>query len=1181
MPIEIEIPSEFPLHTLLDQDTAIALPSIQLVPTQGSQPYLYSLTITVRGQPPELAAKIQEAYLGIMFQNQQPQLLPKTWFSQLNSCLLNQPLNQFSIEVNCTLQVSVEYCESDRRGKPNQTVRNNIAETCSLWLLPTRNSPNNTEDSQPLSDEPEPPENDLKSTLQPLDKDDFEWSEWSDGEPFENDLKQTSQPLDEDDFKQHSPSNPIAPEPKLMSPSNSKENPYPGLLAIDFGTSNSTVTLFDPNRILRQDGLPKEQEQRLRERVSQWLNSSTANTLPGINANEWENFLIQISKMLKIEDPHKLSNSVRDGNRPFLLETLRQLELCSHGKAFRRAVTTKLSEIYAEAFRIPPLSSQNLFPVTLDSSRKQKEICSELEVISSDESLEIIMGEKAKQDRRAAIAQVQDNSQPETWKEMEGRFHHSPKRFLGQDQSFSVIFNGEEQIISANELIQATYSHLIQLTEEYRQSKSNEFAEGVFNRAVVTYPTIASPLVRRDLEKIIKNLGLSEVETVYDEAVAVAIFYLWREFGGNFNFGIESFKTRCHYDGNKWHQNLLVIDIGGGTTDIALIQLTLKEIDPFEPDENRGAGGRYYVLTPKILGSSGHPQLGGELITLRLFRLLKVAIADCLLTARAEGYLTSDKLQNCIYELDERFLDGGKFRSGSLLECLDKENPEGDAAYNDALKAADKVLPTTQWKDHPQRLQLFYALWDRAEEIKLELSKQSAQCTLDEQKISELLREIDLDAKIIDHDRIQVTISQQQFERIVTPVIQEAISIAKGLFENRLSNPQLVNTNSPKVDWLILSGQTSNLPQVQQGIYSTFSQSQYFIWNPERITFVPEFSKQGTSIGACLAVELQRVIFKPQAAKELLRTGAYQLFIDVKNLFYFLPCNFKLKTLDQDNLITLFEAGTTLRKLDSEEAIKARTKWQEGSQLGTYVYREDYENSELRNWGNFSGQALADALGINRIAFGDIKVQFEIDQKLQIKLLLCKSNPHYLIAKSLPYLSVKFSADNFKWKIAVENHQNNLKKNTLKEGDIAVNVLEAHAVDAQEAYHLVFEADENVNQSLQMFHYEGDNQLEKGLISHPLPPFPESGKHTFYLFQGDEWEFIGELSQPQMQTEFRYECHVTLDDKGILRIHAGEVPYHISNDRECLKQEGYVFITELELQSNKLIQERDPFCGEH
>ncbi|PLZ41352.1 hypothetical protein CBP27_05540, partial [Fischerella thermalis WC542] len=77
----------------------------------------------------------------------------------------------------------------------------------------------------------------------------------------------------------------------------------------------------------------------------------------------------------------------------------------------------------------------------------------------------------------------------------------------------------------------------------------------------------------------------------------------------------------------------MVLDIGGGTTDLALIRLSLEEINPFEPGEDRGDGGRYYKLTPKLLGSSGHLQLGGELITLRLFLLLKAAIADCLLTA--------------------------------------------------------------------------------------------------------------------------------------------------------------------------------------------------------------------------------------------------------------------------------------------------------------------------------------------------------------------------------------------------------------------------------------------------------------------------------------------------------------------------------------------------------------------
>jgi hypothetical protein len=127
-----------------------------------------------------------------------------------------------------------------------------------------------------------------------------------------------------------------------------------------------------------------------------------------------------------------------------------------------------------------------------------------------------------------------------------------------------------------------------------------------------------------------------------------------------------------------------------------LIGLTLEEVDPFEPGEDRGAGGRYYKLTPKLLGSSGHLQLGGELITLRLFLLLKVAIADALLSAVADESLKSDRLDTIPSELPQRFLnENGEYISGSLLKCVDKENPETDTvAYKDALDAAEKVLPT-------------------------------------------------------------------------------------------------------------------------------------------------------------------------------------------------------------------------------------------------------------------------------------------------------------------------------------------------------------------------------------------------------------------------------------------------------------------------------------------------------
>jgi hypothetical protein len=85
--------------------------------------------------------------------------------------------------------------------------------------------------------------------------------------------------------------------------------------------------------------------------------------------------------------------------------------------------------------------------------------------------------------------------------------------------------------------------------------------------------------------------------------------------------------------------------------------------------------------------------------------------------------MESDKLEYLMNsELNERFLEDGKFKIGSLLKCGDKENAEGDVAFKDALDTAEKVL-ATPWQQAPQRLQTFYTLWDHAEAAKLKLGQ--------------------------------------------------------------------------------------------------------------------------------------------------------------------------------------------------------------------------------------------------------------------------------------------------------------------------------------------------------------------------------------------------------------------------------------------------------------------------
>jgi hypothetical protein len=1130
MPVEIRLPPRYQLR--VNESNDLVIPPIQIVASGNNSPYISRIICTVSGSPEKLAVQMQNSYK--QFNSITPTKIANLGQLGQYPCKLIQPLTE---AIKCTLLVLVEYFDSDAAGNPLMSVRRRMSAACYLW--------------SPL---------------------------------------QIEQLSTEKLAKTDNPMNTFTPNNHSEQPQDDKlQKRFPGWFAVDFGTSNSTVTLFDPIEVPIAEVLPREQELRLRDRLAQWLSSPATIALPDVSESEWEKFIAEISKNLEI-DPSQLSGVFESDNKERFLEAIRQIELClGTSDRFRRAVSKKLYQIYHEVFRVPTLESQNLIPVVLDIDRRNTEIKSELEISQLGE-LKLRMGREASDNRKKAIAQGSSSS----LKEIISRFHHSPKRYFGQDRSFPVILYGQEETINVNNLIQAAWGHLIELTQDYRQRARRRFSEGDLLTAVVTYPTVAPPVVRKEVKELVEQLGIDDVQTAYDEAVSVAIFFLWREFGGNLNIGIESFKTRCRQDGNKWSQNVLVLDIGGGTTDLALIELTLEDKTPFFADnEDRGLGGRYYKLTPKLLGSSGHLQLGGELITLRIFRLLKVAIADFLLTAVSNGDLVSEKLEDLINsELNERFLVSGKFKTGSILKCLDKENPAGDAAYKDALDTAEKVLPT-RWQQSPQRLQTFYTLWDYAEAAKLKLGQQPPAdnslltFTLGEQQIAELLTQSGIKYQIPDPNSVAITIDSLQFERTAASAIREAIGIAKGLMESRLRN------TTQKVDWLILSGKTCNLDLVQRQIYQEFSKSPYFVWNPERITFVLEYTKLATSAGACYAEKLRRLRFDPEESKGLLRKGANQLEINVKNLFYYLPCNFKRKTQGND-LLTIFKAGQELHQLAAWESVaKVRTDWQ-GIQLTNIIYRQDYEDGDLRLWGSFDGRSLMEKLGLEEAEFlKKIKVQFEIDQTLQFKVLLTHGTPHYLI--DVPGIDVGsaiaavcenstlFADGKLKWNIAVERPHKD-----LTDGDIAINVIESATVDQPDAYHLVFEVDNNSN-SLQVFHYllDGSPAPGSGLISNPLPPFPQNSQHTFYVYQTDtetntkKWIRLGSLNKPDFPTDYPSQYRVTLDNKGILRMHTGEVPYWTSDNPQCLKQEGCVFQAELELQPNEVDKERDPFCGIH
>ena len=1138
MSLNINLSKSYQLRTKDNNSKILLLPTIELRPdlsNPNNLPHISSLTVSVSGTPEYLAEKIQSVYKDYKYRK--PSKLSQHSRLKQPDCYLTKPL---PADFNGTLSVSIDYFDSDESGDANLSVPKNVKAQCNL------SSSNEPQQASPPTPKPVSPQ----------------------------------KPIQLKDLGDQSHSSP-PPEKRIA---------YPGWFAIDFGTSNSTVTLYDPKQVNPPKNLPKEQESCLRQLLADWINKRPMDeSLKMSNTDwntEWEKLLSEVIKHfkdIKPEERETLGEQIFLGTKStYLLEAIRLIEISLNYRAewFRRAAWIQLNQIYYHVSRVPPLDWQSLIPVELDLVRKEEEIPSELEIESLDPSLpddnpskvKVLMGNRAIQDRENTLANSQEINS------VSKKFHHSPKRYFGKlDKQIPVELNGTNAKIPAENLIQSAYAHLIQLTEDYRKSRPQRFAKGDFEKGVITYPTIAPPEVRRKIEQLVKKLGIQNVQIAYDEAVAVAIFYLLREFGGDLNIGIESFKTRCCYYEGKWSQNVLILDIGGGTTDIAVIRLTLEEINPFDPYEDRGKGGRYYKLTPKLLGSSGHLKLGGELITLRIFKLLKAAIADSLLTAVQKGDLEENLLNIRLNEINERFLINGEFQSGTLLACVDKDNPESDSvAYQDALNDAEKVVSTSFGKEHPELLLNFVILWEYAEQAKLELGKKrdsnhktEPTFVLNGEQISKLLdQQNETSSSSQSLENLSVTITIKQFEKVVEPVITEAIGIAKGLMMNRL------DPEKEQLDWLILSGQTCNLYLVEQELYKQFSKSEYFLPNTERITFVPQYSKLATSIGACYAEKLRQLTFDRQDAKPVLRKGANQLYFDIKNLLYFLPCSFYREAIGVG--YEIFQAGQKLSLLDPQyPLVKLRSDWQ-GAQLNNTIQRQDFEGMTPQLWGNYNAETLMKQLNIitEEDFREEIKVQFEIDQNLEFTLLFCNGNPPHRIKSDITTLDAGEKMG--KTPVIVDNHVI---------CDIAVCVAESATALSTDAHTLLFKANEDYSEKkkIKIFYHE-DETPQLGLIE-TLPEFPRNGKHTFYFQFRDpdtnSWELIGELPKPQINTELPCKYQASLDEKGILRIHLGEVPYRTSDSTEDLKQEGYVVRIPLEPQYSEGDEKRDPFSGIH
>ena len=278
-------------------------------------------------------------------------------------------------------------------------------------------------------------------------------------------------------------------------------------------------------------------------------------------------------------------------------------------------LSPRLLRVYDAAFNVPPLTEMFLRQVVFDRMTGSREISSTV-TLQDDNPITIVLGPgDVTSDPEKTIRALKTKLQKR--QRLPGR--------TGRD--------GREA--STDDLIAHVFLALTRHAERFAHDKKSDEPE-IVRSLVVTYPTTTPASTRQHLRNLVRHtLRLDTVVTDFDEGVAAGLFFLLRDFGSNRReFGTEALRARSRRvadDPPAWQQNMLVLDMGAGTTDIVLISLTLTDVTrPFDSYPAL-VQGRYYVIKPEVRNSTGHPQLGGDYLTLRVFYWLKATIADTLL----------------------------------------------------------------------------------------------------------------------------------------------------------------------------------------------------------------------------------------------------------------------------------------------------------------------------------------------------------------------------------------------------------------------------------------------------------------------------------------------------------------------------------------------------------------------
>jgi len=264
----------------------------------------------------------------------------------------------------------------------------------------------------------------------------------------------------------------------------------------------------------------------------------------------------------------------------------------------------------------------------------------------------------------------------------------APKRYLGKDEASQVLTQGRE--VSCHYPAELLFTSI--LREAHYQLKASVHSNVIRDQPVMTltYPSSYSRheidrLERCYLAAVSRALPCQNVipldQTVrprmLDEASAAAFYFLYRDFF--YSAGrVPAFEYIYPYGAN-----VLILDFGGGTTDVALVRCV--------PERNEEHPS---TIRMDVLRRTGMRQFGGDNITQAVYRVVKTEVAR-FLTQSARGSRLGERAEG---------------------QSFDQWYAANEGPIDEAVPT--KFVGLSEGEERTRRRKLTKAVWTWAEKIK-------------------------------------------------------------------------------------------------------------------------------------------------------------------------------------------------------------------------------------------------------------------------------------------------------------------------------------------------------------------------------------------------------------------------------------------------------------------------------